>query len=147
MKRSEVRTFIREGVNSLVPVLDYSEGQITDWNAQRSNIYPGVLSVLEETDTSIPTTSTPLNDNWDIKLIIANKDALDSIPDVYEGIVDSCDEVAQRLIYKYRNIIDGYKLTTMEAINRKKFIKKYADCLTGIELTFKLINQDRTNVC
>ena len=147
MKRSEVRTFIREGVNSLVPVLDYSEGQITDWNAQRSNEYPGILSVLEQTDTSIPTTSTPLNDSWDIKLIIANKDALDSIPDVYEAIVDDCDSISQKLIYKYRNIIDGYKLTTMEAINRKKFIKKYADCLTGIELTFKLINQDRTNVC
>lgn len=147
MKRSEIRQFIKEGVNSLTPVLDYSEGQITDWNAQRSNQYPGIVLVLEETDTDIPTTSTPSNDKWDIKIIIANKDALDSTPDVYEAIVDSCDEIAQRLIYKYRNVIDGYKLTTMESITRKKFIKKYADCLSGVELSFKINNQDQTNVC
>lgn len=147
MKRSEIRDFIRNGVNALTPVLDYSEGQITDWNAQRSNQYPGVLNVLEDADTEIPTTQTPPLDKWNIKILIANKDELGSIPDIYEGIVDQCDEIAQRLIYKYRNIIAGYKLLTMESINRKKFIKKYADCLSGIELTFTIVNQDQTDVC
>ncbi len=147
MTRSQIRDFIRNGVNAMSPVLDYSEGQITDWNAQRSNQYPGVALVLEETDTDIPTTSTPSNDKWKIKLIIANKDALDSTTDVYESIVDSCDNIAQRLVYQYRNAISGYKLITMEGINRKKFIKKYADCLSGIELTFTISNQDQTNVC
>ena len=141
MKRSEIRQFIKNGVNSIVPVLDYSEGQIADWNAQRSNIYPGVLLILETSDTDIPI------DTWNVKLIIANKDALDSTPDDYESIIDKCDEIAQRLVYKYRAIISGYKLLTIESIKRKKFIKKYADCLTGIELSFSLIGQDKTNVC
>ncbi len=147
MKRSEIRMFIRTGVNSITPALDYSEGQITDWNANRSNEYPGILLVLEETDTDIPTTTTIQVDQWDIKLIIANQDRLDSTPDLYEAIIDSCDEIAQKLIYKYRNMVDGYKLMTIENINRKKFIKKYADCLSGVELVFNLYNQDQTNVC
>ena len=147
MKRSEVRTFIRDGVNSLTPVLDYSEGQITDWNAQRANQYPGVLLVLETTDSDIPDSNQPLLDTWPIKLLICNKDALDSTPDIYEGIVDQCDEIAQKLIYKYRNIISGYKLVTISSFKREKFIKQHADCLTGIELTFNIINQDTTNVC
>lgn len=147
MKRSEVRIFIRDGVNSITPVLEYSEGLITDFNSQRSNQYPGVHLVLDETNTEIPETTMPLNDSWPIFLLIANIDKLDSSSDVYENIVDKCDEVAQKLIYKYRAIIDGYKLVTIEGIKRKRFIKKYADCLTGIELTFDLKNQDQTNVC
>ncbi len=147
MKRSEVRTFIRQGVNSLTPVLDYSEGQITDWNAQRSNQYPGVLLVLERTDSDIPDTNQPLLDTWPIQILIANKDALDSTPDIYEGIVDQCDEIAQNLIYKYRNIVAGYKLVTMKNVKREKFIKKHADCLTGVQLDFDIINQDQTDVC
>ncbi len=147
MKRSEIRVFVRDGVNAMLPVLDFSEGQITDWNAQRSNQYPGVLSVIETTDTDILDTNSSPYDTWPIKIIIANKDALDSAPEVYEDIIDQCDFIAQKLVYKYRAIIQGYKLTTIESIKREKFIKKYADCLTGIELTFDLKNQDQTNVC
>jgi hypothetical protein len=145
MKRSEVRAFVQTGVNAITPVLDYWEGEITDFNAQRSNEYPGVLLVLEENDIEL-TTSSP-QDSWKIKLIIANIDKLDSTPEVYEDIIDHCDEVAQKLIYKFRNIVSGYKLITMDSINRKKFIKKYADCLTGIELTFDLHAPDQTIVC
>lgn len=147
MTRKEVRDFIRNGVNSISPVLDFFEGQITDWNSERSNQYPGVMHILETTDTDIPTSNTPPVDKWNIKLIIANKDALDSNPEDYENIVDQCDNIAQKLIYKYRAIISGYKLLTIEGINRKRFVKKYADCITGIELTFALHNQDQTNVC
>lgn len=147
MKRSEIRQFIRSGVESIAPKLDYSEGQLLDFNAQRSNVYPGVLLLLETTETDIPTSTTAPDDKWPIKLLIMQKDALDSIPEIYEGIVDQCDLIAQNLIYKYRNVILGYKLTTIESIKRTKFIKKYADCLTGIELTFDIKNQDVTNVC
>jgi hypothetical protein len=144
MKRSEIRTFIKTGVNSLTPTPDYWDGLLTDWNAQRSNTYPGVLLMLEETDTDI-TISAP-NDDFAITLLICNIDKLDSTPDQYESIVDACDEMAQRLVYKYRNIISGYKMLSMENVKRKKFVKKYADCLTGVELTFSLKGQYKTNV-
>lgn len=145
MKRSEVRTFIRDGVNSITPVLDYWEGDIQDFNAQRSNEYPGVLLILDE-DTTTLTQSAP-QDQFSIKLIIANIDRLDSNPEVYEAIVDSCHEIAQKLIYKYRNIIEGYKLVTLESIQRKRFVKLHADCLTGIELSFTINAPDKTDVC
>ena len=146
MKRSEVRTFIKTGVNAITPVLDFSEGKPDDWNAARDNTYPGVLSVLEENDTDLESNSAP-QDTWKIKLIIANIDKLDSNPEQYEDIVDNCDVIAQKLVYKYRNIVSGYKLITMDSISRKRFVKKYADCLTGIELTFDLHAPDQTNVC
>lgn len=145
MKRSEVRTFIRDGVNSITPVLDYWEGDIQDFNAQRSNEYPGVLLILDE-DTTTLTQSAP-QDQFSIKLIIANIDRLDSNPEVYEAIVDSCHEIAHKLIYKYRNIIEGYKLVTLESIQRKRFVKLHADCLTGIELSFTINAPDKTDVC
>lgn len=145
MKRSEVRAFIKEGVNAITPVLTFSEGLITDFNADVSRTLPTVHHILESNDTEL-TQSAP-SDSWKIQLLIANLDKQDSAADVYEDIVDHCDEVAQKLIYKYRNIIEGYKLITMDGINRKKFVKKHASCLTGIELTFNLNAPDKTIVC
>lgn len=146
MKRSEVRQFIKDGVNAIAPVLTFSEGLITDFNAGVVNqTLPTVHHLLEGNDTDL-TESAP-SDTWKIRLLIANLDKVDSASSVYEDIVDNCDVVAQKLIYKYRNIIDGYKLVTMDGINRKKFVKKHAACLTGIELTFNIHAPDKTNVC
>lgn len=145
MKRSEVRQFIKDGVNAITPVLTFSEGLITDFNADVSRSLPTVHHILESNDTDL-TESAP-SDSWKIRLLIANLDKLDSKPEVYEDIVDHCDEAAQKLIYKYRNIIEGYKLVTIDGINRKKFVKKHAIILTGIELTFNLNAPDKTNVC
>ena len=146
MKRSEVRAFIKKGVNAITPVLTFSEGLITDFNVGVVNQkLPTVHHILESNDTEL-TESAP-SDSWKIRLLIANLDRVDSAADVYEDIVDHCDEVAQKLVYKYRNIIEGYKLVTMDGINRKKFVKRYASCLTGIELTFNLNAPDKTNVC
>ena len=145
MKRSEVRLFVKNGVNALSPVLTFSEGLITEFNADVNRKLPTVHNLLEENDTEL-TTSAP-TDDWKIKLVIAELDKEDSKADQYEDLVDRCDEVAQKLIYKFRNVIEGYKLVTIESLNRKKFIKKYASCLTGIELTFTLKAPDKTNVC
>jgi hypothetical protein len=145
MKRSEVRQFIKDGVNAITPVLTFSEGQITDFNADVNRGLPTVHLVLEDDDSDI-SESAP-SDSWKIKLLIANLDKMDSTASVYEDIADHCHESAQKLIYKYRNIIDGYKLVTIDGINRKKFVKKHAACLTGIELTFNLNAPDKTNVC
>lgn len=146
MKRSEVRAFIKEGVNAITPVLTFSEGLVSEFAADVSRQLPTVHNVLEENDTEL-SESAP-SDTWKIRLLIANLDKMDSVSSAYEDIVDHCDEVAQKLIYKYRNIVDGYKLVTMDGINRKKFVKKYSPiCITGIELTFNLHAPDKTNVC
>jgi hypothetical protein len=146
MKRSEVRAFIKKGVNAITPVLTFSEGLITDFNAGAVNqTLPTVHHLLEGNDTDL-TESAP-SDTWTIRLIIANLDKVDSAASMYEDIVDHCDHIAQKLIYKYRNIVEGYKLVTMDGITRKKFVKKYAACLTGIELNFNLNAPDKTNVC
>jgi hypothetical protein len=145
MKRSEVRQFIKEGVNAITPVLTFSEGLVTEFNADMNRILPTVHLLFEGNDTEL-TQSAP-SDSWSIRLLIANLDKMDSTADIYEDIVDHCDEVAQKLIYKYRNVIENYNLVTMDAINRKKFVKKYATVLTGIELTFTIHAPDKTNVC
>ena len=145
MKRSEVRQFVEDGVNQITPALDYYEGLITDFNSKRNNQYPAVHLLLETTDTELDG-SAP-TDDWDIVLIIAKLDKMDSLPPQYEGIVDDCHYISQQLIYKYRNIVNGYKLVTIEDVKREKFVKKYADCLTGIELSFTLKAPDQTNVC
>ena len=148
MKRSEVRQFIRSGVEAITPSLEFNEGEVSDFAAQRSNDYPSTLLILSENTTNTDT-SAPV-DSWKILIAIFQIDKLDSIPDVYEGLVDSCDEIAQKLAYKYRNIIEGYKLVRLEGFSRKKFIKSPVygpDCLTGIELAFTIVSPDQTNVC
>lgn len=142
MKRSEIRALLREGVDSLTPVLSYWDGELSDWNATRDNRYPGVLSILETTDSKYEDNMSPL-DNWPVRMLICKIDKMDSLPDIYEGIIDDCDEVAQKLVYYYRQ---NFKYDLKSAA-RKRFIKKYADCLTGIELTFTLTGNDRTVVC
>lgn len=148
MNRSEVRQFIRDGVNALSPVVEFNEGVVSDFAAQRSNQYPSTLLILEDVDTTI-TGSAPV-DSWKVTLAVFRIDKLDSVPSVYEDMVDSCDTMAQKLIYQYRNIISGYKLSKIENVKRTKFVKstKHSpDCLTGVELSFDLMAPDQTNVC
>ena len=143
MKRSEIRALLKAGVDSLTPILQYWDGELSDWNAQRDNRYPGVLSILEETDSKYADNMAPL-DTWPVKLLICKIDKMDSTPNVYEDIIDNCDEVAQKLIYYFRNNSGVYDISTAK---RKRFIKKHADCLSGIELSFSIQTNDKTRVC
>jgi hypothetical protein len=143
MKRSEIREIIKAGVDSLTPVLQFWDGELSDWNAKRDNRYPGVLSILDSVESKYAQNMSPL-DSWPIRLLVCKIDKMDSNPSDYESIVDSCDEIAQKLIYYYRDNALSYDITTA---SRKRFIKKHADCLTGVELTFTIQANDKTRVC
>lgn len=148
MTRSEVRQFIKDGVNLINPPIEFNEGTVSDFAGQRANQYPSSLLVLETVETSIEF-SAP-TDSWAIRLIIFKQDKLDSIAEVYEAMVDECDDIARKLIYQYRNIVNGYKLVSMKSVTREKFIKSPefgADCLTGIEINFSITAPDTENVC
>lgn len=145
MKREEVREFLKEGVNGLVPAPEFGSGLVTDFNSIRSHEYPAVWQVVSPVGT-VEGTSAP-QDSWEIELIVAKKDRIDSSPDEYNPMLDECDLIAQKLAYKYRKIVDGYKLVTMESIRREPFVKRYADCLSGVMLTFTLNVPNQTNVC
>lgn len=148
MTRREVRTFIEIGINSIAPPIEFHEGLIQSFAEDRSNSYPAALSILETVGSDV-SQSAP-SDSWNIILALFLQDKLDSLPNQYEDLVDRCDETAQKLVYKYRNIVSVFKLTTMEDVNRTRFIKspKYGpDLLTGVELSFTLKGPDQTNVC
>lgn len=146
MKRSEVREFIRKGVATLQPSVEFDSGRLSEFNSERSNIYPKAWLETLEVDTDFPTSSAPV-DTWPVKLYIANKDAMDSAPPQYEDLIDQADYIAQKLIYQYRNVIDGYKLVSIEGAKRVKWIKQNADILTGVILEFNIKNTDQTDVC
>ena len=146
MTRAEVRQFIEAGVNALTPSVEFGSGLITDFNSMRSHQYPSVWMNVTPVTPVIAYNVAP-TDQWDIELIIAQKDAVDSSPEQYEHIIDDCDLIAQKLVYKYRNVISGYKMVTMEGFRRVPFVKKHADCISGVTLTFTLVAQDTTNVC
>jgi hypothetical protein len=148
MTRLEVRTFIKQGVQSLSPDLSFDSGLYTFFNSNRSWSYP---LVFQET-VPIGVTSTSIEfqaptDDWDIVLWISQKGAVDMVPSEYEPLIDQCDEIAQKLMYKYRNVIAGYKLVTLNSVSRTPFVKKNADCLAGVTLRFKINSPDKTNVC
>jgi len=148
MKRAEVRTFLETGVNALTPAVEFGSGLITDFNSIRNHQYPAVWQNIKPVTVDIGDsgTSAPL-DSWEIELTIGQKDAPDSVSEKYEDIIDHCDEIAQKLTYKYRNIVSGYKLVTLTDFSRTPFVKKFADCITGVRLSFTIVAQDKTNVC
>lgn len=148
MKRSEVRTFIEAGITTLVESYAYGGGRISEWNSDRGRSYP-MIWLDEQTfvaNTSFVNFSLPLN-GWEINLHIARKDAPDSIEDQYVPLIDACDLIAQKLMYNYNNIVSGYDNVTLTGISRTPFIKKNADCLTGVVLSFTLNAPDKTNLC
>lgn len=137
MKRSDLRSFIEDGVNSINPTLGFGSGAIDFFNSNRSWKYPMVFHAsLTETDTVLGK-SAP-SDSMKISLRVAQNGRLDMVPSEYEPMIDECDDIARKLIYKYRNVVAGFKKTDIENILRQPFIKKFADCLVGVELTFTL---------
>jgi len=146
MTRKELRDFLEAGVNELVPAIEFGSGLVTDFNSIRSHQYPAVWQINAPMSSEHLPSGAPV-DTWTVELIVAQIDQMGSSPTEYEHIIDDCDEIAQKLVYQYRNIVSGYKLVTMTGVGREPFVKKYADCLSGVLLTFQLITPDKTNVC
>ena len=156
MKREAIRTFLKAGADAVKTY--FSSGRLTEFNSLRDKGYPFSWVESIQVNTSFGGSGSTLIDEWDIKIHIAKLDAMDSIQDQYENIIDQCDHIARQLIWQYNVILysasnittanqDLYKLITMSDISREPFIKMHADCLTGVILSFKLSTPDQTDVC
>jgi hypothetical protein len=146
MKRTEVKNFLQAGINALDAGIAYGVGRISEFDSNRNMTYPHTWTEPIVVSTEMTEQGLPY-DAWDIKLHIAKKDAMDSSPDQYETLVDECDLVAQELIKKYNDIVTGYNLVTLTGISRTPFIKKNADVLSGVILSFTLNAPDTTDLC
>lgn len=146
MKRREVRMFLLGAINGTNDSINFNSGRITEFNSQRNNQYPYAWLESLKVDTEILNGMAPI-DTWDVVLHIAKKDDQGSKAEEYEEIVDQCDEIAQVLNYQINNVASGYKTITMSDVSREPFIKKHADCTTGVILSMRLIIPDKTNVC
>lgn len=149
MTRKEVRDFVKAGVDALTPVLEFGCGLVTDFNIIPDKTLPQVWQELRPVEGENPTSQAPL-DEWDIRLHIAMLDKMDSKPDQYNPIIDSCDEVAQKLIAQYNFILmtdTTYRKVTFKGRSREPFVKKYAHCMSGVLLRFTIVAPDQTEVC
>ena len=147
MKRSEVRSFVKSGVDALTNSVEFGSGLLTYFNSDRNHDYPAVFFETSDMSASIDVPKSMPLDTWTIRLHIADKDKVDSIPDQYEEIIDRMDEIAQKLIFKYNAIVSGYKDVAIESVNREPFVRKHSDCVSGVILSFDLIVPDKTNNC
>ena len=156
MKREDIRTFLKAGTDA-IPVY-FDSGRLTEFNKLPNKGYPFAWLESLEVDTDFGGSGSMLIDNWKVSLHIAKLDKSDSIQDEYEVIVDACDHIARKLIWQYNLILqsasqittanqDLYKLVTMSDMRRDPFIKKHADVLTGVILSFTLNSPDKTDVC
>lgn len=147
MKRSEVRQFVKSAVNELSVSVQFNSGRLTEFNSTLNKGFPYVwLEPLQASPALIANNFQPI-DTWTAIIHIAKLDKADSTEDQYEGIVDECDYLAQRLTNIINNNLEDSKDITLSAISRVPFIKKHADCLTGVILTLTLVIPDRTDVC
>lgn len=151
MTRAEVNAFIKSGVDSLRPAVQYGRGRLTEfksWATRETVGYPVAwLETVEgegvETDI-VGAQQLPM-DAWPIRLHIAKLTTQDASPEEYEAIVDQCDAIAQTLVFKYNQIVTGYKLVTLGTITRPPFVKRHPDLAAGVVLTFDLNGPDTTD--
>jgi hypothetical protein len=147
MKRSELRSFVQSGVSAINPQLAFDSGKLTDFNSNRNNEYPKVFyESVQEVPVDLVNEILPL-DQWPVILHIGKKDSMDSIPNQYELLIDECDEVAQKLIRQYNLVLSDSEKVTVSGYTRQPFVKKHADCITGVILSFTLNVPDQTNLC
>lgn len=148
MKRSEIRTFLQSGVEAINPVMPFGSGRLTEWNSNRSNEYPGVWWESDKAEVGVEIINQTLpDDGWPIILYIAKLGKMDDVPKQYEQHVDDCDYIAQQLIKKYNAVVTDSDTITLTGISRVPWIKKNADGLTGVILSFTLNAPDKTNLC
>lgn len=145
MTRAEISLAIKTAVAELNPVTRYGRGRITEFNSIRAEEYP---AVWQETTTEAYRTAEltagqmPLDDS-PILLHIAQFDKQDSLPDQYEAILDQADLIARKLVYLLNTSLRG----SLSSISATAFVKKNADCLTGVLLTLTLTDSDTTVNC
>lgn len=156
MTRAQVRAFLKSGADAVKAHFD--SGRLTEFNSVKDKGFPFVWVESPAAATEFGGSGASLNDDWDIKIHISKIDRADSIQDEYEALVDDCDLIATKLIWQYNYVLQSapnvttanqnlYKLVTMSSIKRDPFIKKHADCLTGIILSFSLNTPNLTDVC
>lgn len=147
MKRSEIRTFLETGVNAINPSMPFGSGRISEWNSSRSNEYPGTWwESIRPTEVELINNNLP-QDGWPVRLHIGKKDAADSSAVQYEQIIDDCDYIAQQLIRQYNQVVENSNTVTITNIDREPFVKKNADVISGVILSFTLTGPDKTNLC
>lgn len=147
MTRSEVRTFLKAGVDALTPVLEFGSGLLSEFAAKPDKSLPQVWQELRPVEGENSVSQAPL-DAWDIRLHIAiAHNRQDIVSDEYEPVIDECDLVAQRLIHQYNAIVSGYKLVTITNRKREPFTKKHPHVMSGVILSFRLNAPDKTDVC
>lgn len=149
MTREEVRAFLRAGVTAVNVDIPFGSGRITEWNSKRDNEYPGIWweSIVDDNvdliENNLPQTE------WPVKLHIGKLDKMDSSAEQYEALVDDCHYLAQQLIHQYNQIQSNtyYSSISFTGIARQPFVKKHADCVTGVILSFNLVDPDKTDLC
>lgn len=156
MKREEVRTFLKAGADAIK--INFDAGRLTEFNKVADKGFPFSWVAELKAKSDFGGSGSSLIDDWSVHIRIAKKDAVDSIQDDYEQIVDECDHIARQLIWQYNVILysasnistanqDLYKLITLSDLDREPFYKWGADCLTGVDLKFNLNSPDKTDVC
>lgn len=158
MTRKELKSFLKLGCDAIKIFFD--AGLVSDFGKVADKDFPYVWLDLSSVDSEIPDDRFLLLDDWPIELHIAKKDSLDSIPNQYEQIVDECDDIARKLLWQYNLTLAGsdsidtsatnqelYQRIKISTPKRQRFVKKHADILTGVILSFTLTSPDMKDVC
>lgn len=155
MTRAEIRAFLNAGVNAIDSNMPFGSGRISEWNSNLSNEYPGtwyesVNNNGEGPDTYVELINQVLpQDGWPIRLHVGKLDKQDSSAAQYEQLVDDCDYIAQQLVHQYSQIQSNplYSSVSITGISRTPFVKKHKDVVTGVILSFTLVDPDKTELC
>lgn len=144
MTRKEIYQLIKDGVDRLKLPHEFGRGRISEFSSTRDHNYPIIWFETSPMSTSLSQNSMPI-DAWPIRLHIGRLDKEDSKTEQYEYIIDECDLIAQALSFIYNSVVTNSTFITIDSINREPFIKKHADSVTGVLLSFTLTGPDTTD--
>lgn len=144
MKRSEIRAFLKAGVDALSPSIKFNAGRVSEFASETNKPFPYVwVDELQGTGAA----ENP-QENWEVSMLIAKLDKMDSLPAQYEALVDECDYIAQQLVIQYRNILTTSKKVSISDTPRVPFIKRNTpDVTTGVTLTFTIADFSPVPIC
>lgn len=144
MNRQQVREFVEAAANNLGT--GFNSGRVSEFNSERTNTYPFVWLESLSRSSAMSQIQMPV-DTWAIIIHVMKLDSPGSTPAQYEGIVDECDTLAQKIVRLLNQELSGYKLTQINSILSRPDIHNFADNLSGVILSFDLVSPDTTDIC
>lgn len=148
MSHNSVVALIKDTVSRLGEDIEFGHGRTTDFNIKGHKADTIVwLDPLNAQPTYTVNGASNYQKTWNVNLIFYQVDKPDSVPNEYNKILDTTDNLVDRFINDINFFINDSDFILLTGINQQSFVKVTAHILTGWIVTFNLVVADSFDYC